>query len=204
MAEMIVDLTACIVSGGVELMERLKDAREEYSGMCADYFGYLSAKYGKRTFSQSACGFLLLDNLMRKNGVDRSSLEILRNSDGRPCVINRRDIDFSISHSEGAAMACLVLGTDAQVGVDIQRVRKYSREHLEKLAGSFMGESELDGFLSSDDRERYFYTLWTRREALYKRTGSRVDMSRGGFTTGRITACGDLYYYSISLPNEDE
>ena len=180
--------------------------------MSGDYFDYISGKYGKPTFTQSACGFILLDNLLKKNGVDRRSLEIVRNPSGRPCVINRQDVDISVSHSEGAALVCLALGPDAEVGVDIQRVRNYTNEHMERLARSFMDEAELTGFLISKDRERYFYTAWTRREALYKRSGSYHGLNgkpetiriHGEFITGTITACGNLYYYSISLPEDDD
>ena len=101
-------------------------------------------------------------------------------------------------------MACLAVGENARVGADIQRVRNYSGEHLERLARSFMDGTELTEFLSSEDRERYFYTLWTRREAYFKRCGSYngfgVDQRA---YTGIITACGRLYYYSISQPDED-
>lgn len=212
MAELKYDFTACIVSGGSELLTRINSARAEYSGMSGDYLDYISGKYGKPTFTQSACGFVLLDNLLKKNGVDRRSLEIVRNPSGRPCVINRQDVDISVSHSEGAALVCLALGPDAEVGVDIQRVRNYTNEHMERLARSFMDEAELTGFLISKERERYFYTAWTRREALYKRSGSYHGLNgkpetiriHGEFITGTITACGNLYYYSISLPEDDD
>ena len=212
MAELKFDFTACIVSGGVELLERINSARDEYSRTCGEYFDYLAGKSGKPTFAESACGFVLLDNLLKKNGIDRRSLEIMRDSDGRPCIINRRDVDFSVSHSEGAALVCVATGADAEVGADIQRVRSYSREHMEKLARSFMDAAEYTGFMMSGDRERYFYTAWTRREALYKRSGSYHGLNgkpeavrmHGKFITGKITACGNLYYYSISLPNEDD
>lgn len=107
MAELKYDFTACIVSGGVELPGRIDSAREEYSRTCGEYFDYLSGKLGKPSFTESACGFVLLDNLLKKNGIDRRNLEIMRNSDGRPCIINRSDVDFSVSHSEGAALVAL-------------------------------------------------------------------------------------------------
>ncbi len=207
MAEMLIDYTACIVSGGAELISRIESAEQEYSPLCGEYFAYLYGKRGE-AFVESACGLLLLDGLLKKNGVDRSEVAIARNSDGRPCVINRSDIDFSISHSEGAAFCCVVLGENAQVGADIQRVRNYSREYLERLARTFMSKSQLESFLVSSDREKYFYTAWTNREAAYKRCGSYPGFTeeadgapaQGEFTNGIITACGNRYYYSISLP----
>lgn len=209
MADLIFDYTACIVSGGAELIGRIESAEAEYSPLCGEYFAYL---YGKRgaAFPESACGFLLLDGLLKKNGIDRSEVAIARNSDGRPCIINRGDIDFSISHSEGAAFCCVTIGENARVGADIQRVRTYSREYLEQLARTFMSKSQLESFLVSSDREKYFYTAWTDREAAYKRIGSYHGFTeetdgapaRGEFKNGVITACGRRYYYSISLPEK--
>lgn len=212
MAELRYDFTVCIASGGKDLAERITALLPEYSPLCREYFDSILAKYKKPTFTQSACGLLLLDNLLQKNGIDRKTLEIVRNSDGRPCVINRRDADFSISHSEGAVLACLALGADAEVGADIQRVRTYTNEHLETLARSFMDEAELNGYLAATERERYFYTAWTRREALFKRSGSyhglnsKPDAVRGHgfFETAAVNACGKRYYYSISIPQEED
>lgn len=115
MAELKFDWSACIVSGGAELINRVEAARAEYSSVCSEYFDYLVSKAGKTgvhgdRFEESACGFLLLDNLLKKNGIDRRDLAIMRDSGGRPCIINRSDIDFSISHSEGAALCCLAIG----------------------------------------------------------------------------------------------
>ena len=211
MAEMLIDYTACIVSGGAELISRVESVSAEYSPLCGEYFEYLYGKHG-RALEESACGFLLLDILLKKNSVDRSQLAIARNFDGRPCVINRRDIDFSISHSEGAAFCCLALGENSSVGGDIQRVRNYSREYMEQLARTFMSKSQLESFLVSSNREKYFYTAWTDREAAYKRGGSYHGITeeadgasaQGEFKNGIISACGNRYYYSISLSERTE
>ncbi|MGN1339093.1 MAG: 4'-phosphopantetheinyl transferase family protein [Oscillospiraceae bacterium] len=214
MAEIFFDYTACIVSGGSELKNRIEDAAAEYSPLCGEYFAYLYGKNGRNgeAFIESACGFLLLDILLKKNGVDRLEVAVARNSDGRPCVINRNDIDFSISHSEGAAFCCVAIGENARVGADIQRVRTYSREYMEQLARTFMSKSQLESFLVSSEREKYFYTAWTDREAAYKRCGSYHGVTeefdgapaQGEFRNGIITACGSRYYYSISLPERTE
>lgn len=214
MADYTVDFSACVVSGNTALKSRIQTAAAQYSDMCGEYFDYLLAKDGKseKAFPESACAFLLLDNLLIKNGVERSGLVIARNPEGRPCVINRNDVDFSVSHSEGAAFCCLALGENAAVGGDIQHVRNYSREYLERLARTFMSKSQLDEFLICPDKTDYFYTAWTKREAEYKRCGSYPGLTaekdsepaRGIFRTGVITACGGRYYYSISLPEKAE
>lgn len=208
MADLIVDYTACIVTGGTDIKSRVESISAEYSPMCGEYFEYL---YGKRgaSFYESACGFLMLDNLLKKQNVNRQELVIARNSDGRPNVINRKDIDFSISHSEGAAFCCVVIGENAAVGADIQHIRNYSREYLTQLARTFMSKSELESFLVCSDKTEYFYTAWTRRESLFKRCGSYPGLTgsrdsepvQGSFATGVISSCAGRYYYSISLPD---
>ena len=201
MAEFI-DFSACIVSGGSSLARRIEALHGSYSSMCAEYFNGLLHKHG-RAFEESACGFLLLDGLLQKHGINRAELVISRGTDGRPDVINKNGLDFSISHSEGAAMCVLASGPDALIGADIQRVREYSADKMVELAEMFMGAEDYMNFLKTED-EGLFYTLWTRREAYLKRVGADVfadtrdiDLNTENFRTGVITACGKRYYYSI-------
>ena len=211
MAELKFDWSACIVSGGAELINRVEAARGDYSGVCSEYFDYLVSKAGKTgihggRFEESACGFLLLDNLLKKNGVDRRELAIMRGSSGRPCIINRSDVDFSISHSEGAALCCLAVGADASVGADIQFARESSPERIEELAGAFMQQRELHMLNIASDNEKadMFYHEWTRRESYYKRCGQDDLPMSGIFREGVIRACGRKYHYCISLPENDD
>ena len=200
----IIDFSACITAGGDNLRPRIEEIRKLYSEMSEEYFSYILSKEGNK-LSESACGVILLDNLLSKHGIEKSSLVISRNADGRPCIINRRDIDFSISHSEGAAICCLSLGTDTAVGCDIQRVRTYSEEKMLSLAKIFMGGNDLSVFSEKTD-EKTFYTLWTRREAYIKAKGGDVFSDLRGvsfdsdnYRTGLINAIGNQYYYSIYI-----
>ena len=102
----MIDFTACIAAGGDGLRPRIERARLLYSEMSEEYFARLLLKRG-RAFNESACGFLLADSLLTKHSIDKSTLVISRNADGRPCIINRTDVDFSISHSEGAVLCSL-------------------------------------------------------------------------------------------------
>jgi len=183
-------------------LSRIEAARAEYSPMCAEYFDYIEAKLEKRgaAFPESACGFLLLDNLLKKNGVDRKALAISRDPAGRPRVINRNDVDFSVSHSEGAAFCCVALGMDASVGADIQFARAYSKERMQELAKIFMGQGELAAFLKNGCLPGDFFRAWTRRESGCKRCGSDAPPMRSEYMGGRIHCCGREYYYSVCLP----
>lgn len=198
----VTDFTACIAAGGEELIPRVEAARELYSPMCEEYFDGILSREGMR-LSESLCGFLLLDDMLRKHGIEKSNLVISRNADGRPCVINHRDIDFSISHSEGAVCCALIFGGEHRIGCDIQRVREYSPEKQSELAEIFMSAKNYTEFLRTGD-ERLFYTIWTRREAYIKANGGDVfenlrdvNFNTDSFSTGAIMSLGERYYYSI-------
>lgn len=214
MSDYIIDFSACQISGGVELVNRVQAAAENYSPQSIEYFEYLTEKSSKsvRAFRESACAFLLLDNLLLKHGIERREISLCRDENGRPGVSGRQDVDFSISHSEGVAFCCLCIGENAAVGCDIQHVRDYSREYLERLARTFMSKQQLEDFLISSDREKFFYTAWTQREAEYKRCGVYPGLTLekdgeaacGCLSTGIINACTGKYYYSISAVQSAE
>ncbi len=198
----LTDFTCCAAAGGDNLRPRIEQARELYSPMSEEYFNRILAK-GGRAFTETACGFLLADSLFSKHNVDKESLVISRNADGRPCIINRQDIDFSISHSEGAVLCSVCIGENARTGCDVQFVREYPPDKMAQLAEIFMGARDYAQYLTTQD-ERLFYTIWTRREAYIKHSGGDVfadlrdvDYHSGGYRTGRITSMGHRYYYSI-------
>lgn len=222
---MIVDFSACIVTGG-GLRPRIENARTFYAEGCAAYFNDILTKRGK-AFADSACGFLLLDSLLQKHKINRAELVISLDKNGRPRT-NLGGLDLSISHSEGCAMCVVAIGEGANVGVDIQRERPYSFEKMLELARTFMNDGEFKAFsdaptvsktlpISLLDRgveefarkNREFYTAWTRRESYTKRIGSDIfdnlktaRIEGEYYRDGVITACGERYYYSICAPRE--
>ena len=213
MNEIITDFTACIATGGDILKKRVEAVSEYYSPQSAEYFISLCQRFG-RGFEESACGFLLLDSLLQKHGINRTELIIVRGENGRPYFANRTDLDFCISHSEGGALCCIALGAGACVGADIQRMRVYSDDRLNQLAAAFMNKEDYSALeCISDSKERLdrFYTLWTRREAYIKRTNagifadlSGVDLNTEDFSSGVLSICGVKYYYSINSAAEKE
>ena len=221
---MIIDFSASVVTGG-GLRSRIENTRVFYSESCGAYFDDILAKRGK-AFADSACGFLLLDSLLQKHKVDRLTLGISANEKGRPCS-DRADLDFSISHSEGCAMCVVAIGEGANVGVDVQHERPYSFEKMTELARAFMNEKEYESFYSPivrktiplncydkhledfSEKNREFYTAWTRRESYAKRIGSDIfdnlknaRIENEHYRDGIISCCGERYYYSICAPLE--
>lgn len=220
---MVIDFSASVVTGN-GVRARIESARTLYSEGCKAYFDDILSRRGK-VFADSACGFLLLDSLLQKHKIDRAELSITLGKDGRPRT-NRADLDFSVSHSEGCAMCVVAIGEGANVGVDVQRERPYSLEKMVELARTFMNEEEFGVFskpiarksipMNSYDKDmedfiqknREFYTAWTRRESYTKRIGSDIfdnlktaKIDGEHYRDGVISACGERYYYSICAPS---
>lgn len=213
---MRIDFSACFVTDGSGLRARIEAAREEYNPVCESYFNEILSRR-KEAFCESACGFLLLDGLFLKNGINRAELIIAHDENNRPLVYDD-GIDFSVSHSEGCALCVLAIAENdekARIGCDVQFARDYSEEKMNELAKAFMSEKELTEYKKALDKTSAFFGAWTRREAYIKRAGLDVfgsfkDVSFDGsaFLGGVIRASGRNYYYSISVPDnadkEDE
>jgi 4'-phosphopantetheinyl transferase len=74
----------------------------------------------------------------------------------------------------------IALSEEGEVGVDVERVRELP--DLEALAKRCFSAGEWDRFrqLGSEERGRWFFRLWTRKEAVLKAmgTGLLVEPSR--------------------------
>ena len=209
---MIIDFTASIVTGG-GMRARIEALRSSYDPRCEAYFDDILKRRGS-AFCDSASGFLLLDSLLQKNRIDRMEVPIVVDENHRP-HIDRNDMDFSVSHSEGCAICVLAVGEGANVGCDVQRARNYSPEKMTQLAQTFMSEREFSRFGGSADKSAEFFTAWTRREAFVKRIGKTRDtsifdnlrsanLSGEFFREGIISACGERYFYSVNtLPGSE-
>ncbi len=92
---------------------------------------------------------------------------------GKPYFKEYSDIHFNLSHCNHGA-ACAI--AKENVGVDIQDVRTFS----DRLAKRVLHENELRVLQSSDNKEREFAKLWSRKESYIKRIGT-------GLSEGLIT-----------------
>lgn len=77
------------------------------------------------------------------------------------------DFYFSLSHSDGIVTVAI---SDASVGVDVQRIKSSLSE---KMSKRIMTAQEYEKYLSvgESDKEAYFTSLWSKKEAIYKRGG---------------------------------
>ncbi len=92
---------------------------------------------------------------------------------GKPYV-EGNSVYFSISHSDNIVFCAL---SEFPIGVDIERIRPITKSAWKRI----FTDSELD-YLSSSRNEaeklRRFFTLWTRKEAVFKIDGTSPRQDR--------------------------
>lgn len=86
---------------------------------------------------------------------------------GKPILVGRPDIHFSLSHCHEAA-ACVV--GSSPVGIDVESLNHYDAILVEKV----MNDEEQQLITSSSDPALSFIRLWTMKESLLKMTGEGI------------------------------
>ena len=99
--------------------------------------------------------------LMRSLGIKIEDLTFTKDASGR-YMTDR--VEFSLSHSKDALAVAV---SRAPVGVDIEDMDTPCREGMPRR---FMTDSEYEKYesLSCDEKQRFFVTTWTAKEALFK------------------------------------
>ena len=121
--------------------------------------GLCDVKSQKRSAERYAVR-ALLSEMWQKLGMAGLPRRIIYNAEGRPSLEDGTPV--SISHTDGYAV--LYIGTDNQVGVDIE-IRS---DRALGLAGYFMGEQELA--LQKHNADTAVIS-WSARESVYKIAG---------------------------------
>lgn len=107
-------------------------------------------------------------------GAENGQLQFARTDAGKPYLVGAPDFCFSLSHTDGALTVAV---SPTPVGADIERIRRAPRG----VAARFFTPEEQAFSAASDAR---FFEVWTRKEALAKRTGTPLAetfaASRGG------------------------
>lgn len=86
---------------------------------------------------------------------------------GKPYLTSHPGIHFNISHCKTAIAVAV---STAPVGIDIESIRKPTPALIERTMNP--GESRL--ILDSADPARQFTRLWTRKESVFKLTGTGI------------------------------
>lgn len=126
-------------------------------------------------------GRTLLGRLLAEQGltpVNLSALEDLLDQGihGKPCLKDRKDLHFNISHCPGLA-ACAI--STEPVGLDVERIRPFPESVLKKL----LTEEERQWLAMGDfPREEALFRLWTLKESRIKLSGEGLRQDLRSFS----------------------
>ena len=117
--------------------------------------------------------------LGRCAGVDPAAFVFSYGAAGKPAIADPPDarrFTFNVSHS--ADVALIAVAREHPVGVDVERLREI--EVLE-LARRFFSKAEIDAVQSvaGAERQRMFFSCWTRKESVLKACGAGLAASSG-------------------------
>lgn len=119
---------------------------------------------GKR---QSLGAGLLLDFGLRRFGMEERSARLVYRVNGKPCLADREDLYFNLSHSGNLVMAAFAR---VEVGCDVEQIKTADF----RVARRFFALEEqafLEGCVSEMEKNDAFFRLWTLKEAFMKATG---------------------------------
>ena len=99
--------------------------------------------------------------------LDYTTPEFSYNEYGKPFLVERPDIQFSISHTKDAIAVAL---SRYPIGIDIEQIRHQS----EALVRKTMNEQEQRRIAESANPDAEFTALWTQKEAVLKLRGTGI------------------------------
>lgn len=115
--------------------------------------------------------------------VEPAALGLALTREGKPVLAGPAGaaaLRFSVSHAGSLAVYALTLGLD--VGVDVERLERGPAAELLASRALSARESAALEALPPDERERAFFTVWTRKEAYAKARGLGLALSFQGFS----------------------
>jgi 4'-phosphopantetheinyl transferase len=127
-------------------------------------------------------------------GIAPEALRFMTTAHGKPQLIEAPgEIRFSLSRS--GAFALIAVSRDIEVGVDIEEERPVEALELSRRFFAAAETAALEA-LPSADRDRAFFRVWTRKEAVVKARGDglgfpldRFDVSSAVGAAGQQLPC---------------
>src|SRR5579859_289641 len=112
--------------------------------------------------------------------VEPSGIALRQGKHGKPHISGEPALQFNVSHSQG--LAVLAFSSGEEIGVDIERTR--AEFPASEIAGRFFSEKEVTEMevLPPEERNRAFFSCWTRKEAYVKARGGGLQIPLGGFS----------------------
>jgi 4'-phosphopantetheinyl transferase len=161
-----------------------------------EFYDYLTADEKMRAerfhFERDRSRFITGRGILRQLlagylGVEPGAIRFCYGKDGKPELqgaFSTSGIQFNLSHSEGLALYAFTL--DHEVGVDVEHIREISE--MGYIAEQFfsVGERDLFGALPESEKQKTFFTWWTRKEACMKAIGVGLTDSPDRFDVAQV------------------
>ncbi|MCI7767838.1 MAG: 4'-phosphopantetheinyl transferase superfamily protein [Oscillospiraceae bacterium] len=129
--------------------------------------------------NQHETGIMLLQKIIYdKFGYEINEKDIAHQKLGKPYLPSHEEVRFSISHCRG--LCCCIAG-ESKYGIDCENIRDFRPNVVKRVFTA----SEAKWFDSVEEQEkpRYFFIIWTLKEAFGKYTGMGIaDMKNVSFS----------------------
>lgn len=113
----------------------------------------------------------LEDILLKEYNIIFDVNDIYFNEYKKPYLLNQ-NLFFNISHSKD--MIAIVI-SDMECGVDIEYI-DYNRD-VDKLKNKVLSKKELNIYIIRKEKIKYFYSIWTKKEAYFKKRGKGIELN---------------------------
>lgn len=141
------------------------------------YYRFIDDSSNKRQIQHNSGIELLKEGLHKEYGFDITENDIFTADKGKPYLREMCDCFFSISHCDGL---CCCIVSPCECGIDCENIRDYRPNVIKRI----LTDKERKWFdcLDKNIKSRFFFILWTLKEAYGKFTGNGIaDMKNVSF-----------------------
>ena len=116
--------------------------------------------------------YLLLKDILEANyNINIKDIELVYNENGKPSIKDS-NIHFSLSHSNNIVILAV---SDHEIGIDIELISDVKDNLVKKV----LTKEELNIYskLRSKEKNKYFFEVWTSKEASIKAIGGSLPIN---------------------------
>lgn len=164
----LTELVACLPQQQQDIIARIKSHRQK----CEQVLAYIMLCYAiEHNQDEIASDETLLKEFNNSNLIiQNSELPLWAFGEhGKPYITNYEGIHFNISHCREAVAVGI---SDSEIGIDIEGRRRFSDTLLQRA----FSDDEQATIKKSNDPQKDFASIWTRKEAYFKLTGTGILM----------------------------
>lgn len=141
-------------------------------------YRFIDDSSSKRQIQHNSGFELLKESLHKEFGLDISQDDIYSAESGKPYLRGSSSRFFSISHCDGL---CCCIVSPCECGIDCENVREFRPNVIRRIFTDM--EREFFDSLDPCMKNRFFFILWTLKEAYGKFTGKGIaDMKNVTFS----------------------